>query len=61
MLTFEQNKLRRVLLRSELLKRGEALQSIAYATPGRNRAIFTPGALILGWKLPANLLFESLA
>lgn len=32
-----------MLLRSELLKKGEELQSIAYSTPDRNRAIFTPG------------------
>lgn len=35
--------MRRVLLRSELLKKGRILQDFAYATPGRNRLIGTPG------------------
>lgn len=38
-----QNQLRRVLLRSELLKKGQELQDIAYSTPGRNRAVLTEG------------------
>lgn len=38
-----QNQLRRALLRSELLKKGEILQNFAYATDGRNRYIGTPG------------------
>jgi carboxypeptidase Q len=32
-----------VLLRSELLKKGQILQNFAYATPGRNRVIGSPG------------------
>lgn len=40
---FLQNQLRRVLLRSELLKKGQILQDFAYATEGRNRYIGTPG------------------
>jgi len=35
--------LRRLLLRSELLKKGQTLQDFAYATEGRNRYIGTPG------------------
>lgn len=35
--------MRRVLLRSELLKKGKILEDIAYATPERNRLIGTPG------------------
>jgi hypothetical protein len=38
-----QNQLRRVLLRSELLAKGNQLQAISDASPGKNRAIFTPG------------------
>ncbi|KAI9047093.1 hypothetical protein LZ554_009166 [Drepanopeziza brunnea f. sp. 'monogermtubi'] len=39
----ESNKLRRVLLRSELLKKGQLLQDFAYAWEGRNRYSGTPG------------------
>jgi len=39
----ESNKLRRVLLRSELLAKARILEGFAYSTPGRNRQIFTPG------------------
>lgn len=39
----ESNKLRRVLLRSELLAKARILEGFAYATPERNRQIFTPG------------------
>ncbi|KAG9233502.1 leucine aminopeptidase 1 [Amylocarpus encephaloides] len=39
----ESNKLRRVLLRSELLAKAKVLEGFAYATPERNRQIFTPG------------------
>ncbi|CZS91396.1 related to aminopeptidase Y precursor, vacuolar [Rhynchosporium graminicola] len=39
----EQNKLRRVLLRSELLSKGATLQGFAYATEERNRYIGSPG------------------
>ncbi|KAG9233311.1 putative leucine aminopeptidase 2 [Amylocarpus encephaloides] len=39
----ESNKLRRVLLRSELLKKAKILEGFAYATPERNRLIGTPG------------------
>ena len=42
-LTIFKNQLRRVLLRTEILKKAEQLQAIAYATPGKNRAVFTPG------------------
>jgi carboxypeptidase Q len=35
--------LRRVLLRSELLKKGQLFQDFAYATEGRNRVIGSPG------------------
>jgi len=38
-----QNQLRRVLLRSELLKKGQAFQDFAYSWSGRNRLIGTPG------------------
>ena len=38
-----QNQLRRVLLRSEILKKADQLQALAYSTPQRNRAVFTPG------------------
>lgn len=38
-----QNKLRRVILRSELLKKAAHLEGLAYATPDRNRLIGTPG------------------
>lgn len=43
LLKFVKNQLRRVLLRSEILKKAEQLQAIAYASPQRNRAVFTPG------------------
>ena len=39
----EQNKLRRVILRSELLAKAKHLEGLAYATPQRNRLIGTPG------------------
>ncbi|KAH9209276.1 putative leucine aminopeptidase 2 [Leptodontidium sp. 2 PMI_412] len=39
----ESNKLRRVLLRSELLAKGRTLQGFAYATAERNRYIGSPG------------------
>ncbi|KAL5324702.1 hypothetical protein ACEPPN_009250 [Leptodophora sp. 'Broadleaf-Isolate-01'] len=39
----QSNQLRRVLLRSELLAKARTLEGFAYATPGRNRQIFTPG------------------
>ncbi|PMD51227.1 putative leucine aminopeptidase 2 [Hyaloscypha bicolor E] len=39
----QSNQLRRLLLRSELLKKGQTLQDFAYATVGRNRYIGTPG------------------
>ena len=42
-LTSLQNQLRRVLLRSELLAKARTLEGFAYATPQRNRQIFTPG------------------
>ncbi|PVH81767.1 Zn-dependent exopeptidase [Cadophora sp. DSE1049] len=42
-LTTPQNQLRRVLLRSELLAKARTLEGFAYATPQRNRQIFTPG------------------
>ena len=35
--------MRRVLLRSELLKKGNILQDFAYSHPGRNRYIGSPG------------------
>lgn len=35
--------MRRVILRSELLKKGNILQDFAYSTPGRNRYIGTEG------------------
>lgn len=38
-----QNQLRRVLLRSELLAKGQILQDFAYSWEGRNRLIGTPG------------------
>ncbi|KAH8684825.1 putative leucine aminopeptidase 2 [Tricladium varicosporioides] len=39
----QSNQLRRVLLRSELLSKARTLEGFAYATPERNRQIFTPG------------------
>ncbi|KAH6716945.1 hypothetical protein BKA61DRAFT_514124 [Leptodontidium sp. MPI-SDFR-AT-0119] len=39
----QSNQLRRVLLRSELLAKADTLQGLAYASPERNRQIFTPG------------------
>ncbi|KAK0099408.1 Leucyl aminopeptidase yscIV [Cadophora gregata] len=39
----QSNQLRRVLLRSELLAKARTLEGFAYATPQRNRQIFTPG------------------
>ncbi|KAL2073907.1 hypothetical protein VTL71DRAFT_11233 [Oculimacula yallundae] len=39
----QSNQLRRVLLRSELLAKAKTLEGFAYATPQRNRQIFTPG------------------
>lgn len=38
-----QNKLRRVLLRSNLLAKAKTLEGFAYATAERNRLIGTPG------------------
>jgi hypothetical protein len=38
-----QNQLRRILLRSELLKKGQLFQDFAYSWSGRNRYIGTPG------------------
>lgn len=35
--------MRRLLLRSELLKKGQILQDFAYATPAQNRVIGSPG------------------
>jgi len=42
-LTVSQNKLRRVLLRSNLLAKANTLQGFAYATSDRNRLIGRPG------------------
>ncbi|KAH8821348.1 putative leucine aminopeptidase 2 [Xylogone sp. PMI_703] len=39
----ESNKLRRVLLRSELLAKAQTLEGFAYSTPQRNRVIGSPG------------------
>ncbi|TVY37531.1 putative leucine aminopeptidase [Lachnellula subtilissima] len=39
----QSNQLRRVLLRSELLKKAKILEDFAYSTPERNRLIGTPG------------------
>jgi len=38
-----QNKLRRVMYRSELKAKAEQLEALAYATPQRNRIIGSPG------------------
>lgn len=38
-----QNKLRRVILRSELLAKAKTLEGFAYSTTERNRLIGTPG------------------
>ncbi|KAI9048281.1 hypothetical protein LZ554_008076 [Drepanopeziza brunnea f. sp. 'monogermtubi'] len=39
----ESNKLRRLMTRSALLAKAKTLEGIAYATPGRNRIIGSPG------------------
>jgi carboxypeptidase Q len=48
--------LRRVLLRSELLKKGQILQDFAYSWSGRNRLIGTPGH-----NKTVNYLYDTLA
>ncbi|KAL3417278.1 peptidase family M28 [Phlyctema vagabunda] len=46
----QSNQLRRVLLRSELLKKANTLEGFAYATPARNRVIGSPGhAATIKW------------
>ena len=50
-----QNQLRRILYRSELLKKGQLFQDFAYSHEGRNRYIGSPGH-----NLTVNYLYDTL-